>query len=552
LEETLVFDNGQVRLALALRRRTIEPGLFAAIVIVWGGLALFTIYPALRVLFYPGTADYRAIFSDPRYGRSLLHSLAMMGLSTASATLLGLLFAVATTRSDLPLRRFFSFVSFLPLFSPPFIVAFGYIMLFGKNGLVTHGLFGLRASILGWRGLWLAQTLSFFPVATVAIRNVIATIPSSLSRAARNLGASRLNTFATITLPLASGGIFSAALLVAILVLADFGNPILIAGDYSVLATEAWQRVQGWADVGGASVLSLVVMLPSLLLFIAQRSWAKDRGFTTVGGKASSMESESTSRPAKLFFVLACSIVSLLILMIYLALAAGSLVEGWGFDWRPTLRWFAELGPRWADLGRSLCYSAAAAAGSALFGIVAAYLVHSKRMPLRAAADLAAMLPAALPGIFIGIGYSIAFNRPPLDLYGTPLIVILALGTWNLSTSYQTGIESLKQIAPSLGEAAANLGARPLLVFRQIYLPLLRGPFASATVVGFIRSITTLSVIVFISTSSNSVATFSIMNFVNDGMYGKASALSVSLLVLAFAAVGLGGFAFDRGVRSTQ
>lgn len=529
-----------------------EPGLLAAIIAVWGGLALFTLYPALRVLLYPGAADYRAILSDPRYGKAFAHSLAMMGLSTASATLLGLLFAVATTRADLPLRRLFSFVSLLPLFSPPFIVAFGYIMLFGKNGLVTHGVFGLRVSILGWQGLWLAQTLSFFPVAAVAIRNVIVTIPSSLSRAARNLGASRLRTFATVTLPLASGGILSAALLVAILVLADFGNPVLIAGDYSVLATEAWQRVQGWADVGGAAVLSLVVMLPSLALFIAQRAWAKGKLFATVGGKASSMESEPTSRPARLFLLASCSIVSLVIIMVYLALAAGSLVEGWGFDWRLTLRWFAELGPRWADLGRSLCYSAIAAAGSALFGVVAAYLVHSKAMPLAGAADLIAMLPAALPGIFIGIGYSIAFNRPPLDLYGTPLIVILALGTWNLSTSYQTGIESLKQISPSLGEAAANLGARPLKVFYQIYLPLLRGPFASGTAVGFIRSITTLSVIVFISTSSNSVATFSIMNFVNDGMFGKASALSVSLLVLAFAAVGLGGLSLDRGVRSSQ
>lgn len=533
-------------------RRSLEPGLLAAVAVCWGGLALFILYPALRVLLYPAAADYRSALADPRYLKAFVHSLAMTGLSTASATLLGLLFATAATRRDLPLRRFFSFASLLPLFSPPFIVAFGYIMLFGKNGMISHGVFGLRASILGWRGLWLAQTLSFFPVATVAIKNVMETLPPSLARAARNLGASRLRTFATITLPLSSGGILSAALLVSILVLADFGNPVLIAGDYSVLATEAWQRVQGWADVGGAAALSLAVVLPSLALFAAQRSLSRKRGFATLGGKASSMEVEPTSAPAKAFLVVACSIVSLLIVMIYLALAAGSFVEGWGYDWRPTLRWFGELGGHWADLGRSLAYSAAAASGSALFGVVAAYLVRSGSMPLAPLADLSAMLPAALPGIFIGIGYSIGFNRPPLDLYGGPLIVILALGAWNLSTAYQTGLESLKQIAPSLGEAARNLGASPSQVFRQVYLPLLRGPFTSSAIVGFIRSVTTLSVIVFISTSTNSVATFSIMNFVNDGMFGKASALSVSLLVLAFAAVGLGGAAIERGVRSTQ
>lgn len=158
-------------------------------------------------------------------------------------------------------------------------------------------------------------------------------------------------------------------------------------------------------------------------------------------------------------------------------------------------------------------------------------------MPFAKTVDALAMLPAALPGIFIGIGYSIAFNRPPLDFYGTGLIIVLSLGAWNLSTAYQTGLESLKQISPSLGEAAANLGARTLRVFRDVHLPLMKGPFLSAFLVGFIRSITTLSVIVFLETASNTVATFSIMNLVNDGYYGKAAALSVLLLALTFAAV---------------
>ena len=527
-----------------------EPGLLAAIAVLWGALLLFVLYPALRVALYPKVHDYGAILSDPRYGRALVHSLTMLGLSTASATGLGLLFALATTRRDLPLRRLFSAVSLLPLFSPPFVVAFGYIMLFGRNGLVTHGIFGGRTNILGWNGLWLAQTVSFFPVAAVAIRDVLETIPPSFERAARNLGASRLRVFTTVTLPLASGGIVSAALLVAILVLADFGNPILIAGDYSVLATEAWLRVQGWADVRGAAALSFVLMLPSLLLFIAQRAWAKGKAYVTIGGKASSMETEPVARPAKVFLVAACSAVSLLVILIYASLAAGSLVEGWGFDWRPTLRWFTGLGTQWIDLLHSLLFSLFAAFGSALLAMASAYLVRERSMPFARAADAIAMLPAALPGIFIGIGYSIAFNRPPLDLYGTALVIALALGAWNLSTAYQTGLESLKQISPAIGEAASNLGATTMRIFRDIHLPLMKGPFASAFFVGFIRSITTLSVIVFLQTASNTVATFSIMNLVNDGFYGKASALSVALLGLAFAAVGSGRLVLGRDTRS--
>jgi iron(III) transport system permease protein len=463
-----------------------------------------------------------------------------------SATLVGFVFAFALTRRDLPLRGFYSLVSLLPLFSPPFVVAFGYLMMFGKNGLVTHGILGLRVSILGWQGLWLSQTMSFFPVATIAIRNVLETIPANLEQAAKNLGASPLRRFLTITLPLASGGIVSAALLVAILVLADFGNPIMIAGDYSVLATEAWLRVQGWADVKGAAALSILLLLPSLALFLLQRLWARGKAFVTIGGKASSLESEPSSPILKVCLVLFCSLATALILLIYGALLLGSLVKGWGFDWSVTSRWILSLGDQAKELGRSLGFSVLAALLSALIGMTTAFLVRERKMPVAKAIDLLSMLPAALPGIFIGIGYSIAFNHPPMDLYGTGLIVVLSLAAWNLSTAYQTGLESLKQISPSLGEAASNLGAKTLQVLVDVHLPLLKGPFMSAFFVGFIRSITTLSVIVFIETASNAVATFTVMNLVNDGFYGKAAALSVALLGLTFLAVGLTRWTFCK------
>lgn len=531
-------------------RRSLEPGTLAAVVALWGALALFVLYPIARVTTYPGLRGFAIIFTEPRYSKALVHSLAMLGLSTFTATFLGLVFAFALTRGDMPLKGFFSLVSFLPLFSPPFVIAFGYLMMFGKNGLVTHGLLGLRVSVLGWRGLWIAQTLSFFPVASVAIRSVLEAIPASFEQAAKNLGASRWRRLLTVTLPLASGGIVGAALLVAILVLADFGNPIMIAGDYSVLATEAWLRVQGWADVKGAAALSVLLLLPSLLLFFLQRSWSKGKSFVTIGGKASSLTHEPMPRVVKILLTVFCSIVSLLTLSIYAALLLGSLVKGWGFDWSFTTKWLFGLGDQLAELGRSLWFSALAGLISALVGMTTAFLVREGKMPLPKLMDTLAMLPAALPGIFIGIGYSIAFNRPPLDLYGTALIIVLSLGAWNLSTAYQTGLESLKQISPSLGEAASNLGARTLRVFRDIHLPLLEGPFLSALFVGFIRSITTLSVIVFLETASNAVATFTIMNLVNDGFYGKAAALSAALLALTFLAVGLTRRAFGRRIGS--
>jgi len=237
-----------------------------------------------------------------------------------------------------------------------------------------------------------------------------------------------------------------------------------------------------------------------------------------------------------------------MILLVYVALLLGAFVNGWGFDWSPTLKWIENVGSYVGELVRSLIYSIIAGALSALFAMTAAYLVARKRFVLRRLVDFVCILPAALPGIFLGIGYSIAFTRRPLDLYGTAAIVILSLLFWNISMGYQTGVGALKQISPSLGEAASNLGAGSMRIFKEIEVPLLKGPFFSAFVVAFIRSITTLSVIVFLATSTNAVVTFSIMNLVNDGFYGKAAALTSMLLFIALGVLGAARGLFGKRI----
>jgi iron(III) transport system permease protein len=419
------------------------------------------------------------------------------------------------------------------------MVAFSYIMMFGRSGLITHGIFGVRTNILGWHGLWLSETISFFPMAALAIESVLQSIPPSLEYAGRNLGATGFKLFRTVTFPLATPGVAGAALLVSILVLADFGNPIMIAGDFSVLATEAWLRVEGWADVKGAAVLSAVLLLPSVIIFVAQRYWVGRRNYVTITGKVAAIAPEKVAWYVKWGLFAFCLLVSIMILLVYVALLMGAFVNGWGFNWSPTLKWLAGIGQNVVEIVRSLLFSLAAGAASALFAMVCAYLVARKRFVFRRLVDFVCILPAALPGIFLGIGYSICFTQRPIDLYGTAAIVILSLLFWNISMGYQTGVGALRQISPSLGEAASNLGAGSLRIFKEIEVPLLKGPFFSAFIVGFIRSITTLSVIVFLATASNAVVTFSIMNLVNDGFYGKAAALTTVLLAVSLGVLGV-------------
>jgi iron(III) transport system permease protein len=533
---------------MEVKRLWREPLLLAVIVALVAVLTVFILYPVVRVFLFPSAGDYFTLLTNPRYVRAMLNSLLMVLLSTASATLVGFVFAYSLSKTDIPFKRFFRYISILPLFSPPFMVAFSYLMMFGKSGLITYGLFGVRTNILGWHGLWLSETIAFFPVAALTMESVLQSIPPSLEYAGRNLGAAGSRLFRTVTLPLATPGIAGAALLVSIQVLADFGNPIMIAGDFSVLATEAWLRVEGWGDLSGAAVLSSVLLLPSLLIFLFQRYWVSRRSYVTITGKIALIQPEPTRPWMRAILLAFCALVSLMILLVYVALIMGAFVSGWGFDWTPTLRWIRGIPAQSAELTRSLGFALVAGGVSAFLAMIAAYLVSRKRFALRGFVDSVSMLPAALPGIFLGIGYAISFTRPPLDLYGTAAIIVLSMIFWNLSMGYQTGLGSLQQVSPSLGEAAANLGAGSMTIFKDIEIPLLKGPFLSAFIVSFIRAITTLSVIVFLATSSNSVATFTIMNLVSDGFYGGAAALTTVLLIVAFGVLGLARRLFGRKI----
>ena len=533
----------------AFKQKSYEISLIIVIIAIVASLLIFVLYPIVEVFLFPKASDFSNILKNARYMKTLKNSMLMMLLSTLSSTFLGFIFAYTVTRTNVPGKRIFKFISLLPLFSPPFMVAFSYIMMFGKNGLITAGLFHAKVNIFGWHGLWLSQTIAFFPVAFLVMEGVLQSISPMLEYAGRNLGATGFTLFRTVTFPLARPGVAGAALLVAIQVLADFGNPIIISGSFSVLATEAWMRVEGWADIAGAAILSILLLLPSLVIFILQRYWVGKRSYVTITGKISQVDIQKTSPIVKWSLFTICTIVSIFVLLVYIGLIIGAFVNGWGYDWSFTLRYFKEISSRSNELFRSLSYSAIAGFSSALFSMIAAYLVSRKRFIMRKFVDFTCILPAALPGIFLGIGYSICFTKPPIDLYGTASIIILSMIFWNISSGYQTGIGALQQISPSLNEAASNLGATSMRIFREIEIPLIKVPFFSAFIMSFIRAITTLSVIVFLSTSKNAVVTFSIMNLISDGFYGKAAALTCSLLVITFSALGLARLLMGKQVQ---
>ncbi|MDR7608027.1 MAG: iron ABC transporter permease [Armatimonadota bacterium] len=530
------------------RRQLADPGLALAFVGGAAALGLFVLYPTVRVLLYPTVHDYLTIPQSVRWIQAARNSLVSTVLSTSTAVLVGLAFAFAITRPDVPGRRFFRTVALLPLFAPPFMVAFSYILLFGRQGLVTRHLLGLDVNIFGLYGLWLAQTVAFFPLAMLVIAGVLESVSPSLEHAARNLGADEWQVARTVTLALARPGIAGAALVVAISVLADFGNAVVIAGGWPLLATEAWFRLEGMADLRGASLVVAMLVVPTTGLFLLERYWVGRRRYTTITGRGGRLERPPTYLPLKWAAFSVCALTSVLVVLIYLGVVAGAFTAVWGRDWSITLDHWRLASDRVTSLWASLRVAAGAGLGTAVAGILLAFLT-SRPVPLRRALDFLAVLPGALPGVFVGVGFVLAFNRPPLELVGTPWILVLALAFWHLPLGYQAAVAQLQQIDRSIEEAASNLGARGLHLLRDVYLPLLARAFVEGFTVSFVRAVTNVSIAVFLVSPGNVVATFAILNMIGNGIWGGAAALTTMLLLVTFAALAAARVAAGRALR---
>ncbi|MBI4277703.1 MAG: iron ABC transporter permease [Armatimonadetes bacterium] len=533
-----------------IRRMAADPGQTAAFAAVGALLLLFVLYPSFRVLITPGLRDYLAIPANARWLQAARNSLVMMVLSTATATGVGFLYAFAISRQDLPLRRLFQTLSVLPLFAPPFMVAFSYILMFGRQGMITRGLLGLDVNIYGWPGLWLVQTVAFFPFAALIIGAVLDQITPTLEHAARNLGAHESAVIRTILFPLARPGVAAAMLVVAISVLADFGNAVVIAGGYPLLATEAWFRIEGLADLNGAAVVVAILIVPTIGLFLLERFWVSRRAYTTVAGKGSPIARPATPPLIKWSLFGVCVLVSILVGLVYVGVIAGSVATTWGYNWTPTLHhWRLGIAQGGAQLLNSLKVGAWSALVTSAVAVVAAFITSRRDLPLLKIVDFLAVLPAALPGVFIGVGYLLAFNAPPLILAGTEWILVLALAFWHIPMGYQAAVAQLKQIDKSIEEAAQNLGAPGLRVLWDVYVPLLRPAFTASFITAFIRAVTNLSIVVFLVTPRNLVATYSILSMIGGGFWGAAAALTTALLAITLAGVAVARLLLGRGLR---
>lgn len=508
-------------------------------------LCVFVIWPTVSVLRYPDLADYVDVLTRPRLLTAARNSLFVTIISTLAATFVGFVFAFAATRRDIPFRRFFRTAGMLPLFAPPFMVAFAYILMFGRQGLVTHHLLGFDIDIFGWKGLCLSQTVAFFPLAMMITKSVLEGIHPSMEQAALTLGAREVDALRTVMLPLVRPGVIGAMLVIAITVLADFGNAVVIAGDYPLLATEAWFMMEGLADLRGAAVVVSALLVPTIALFIASRTLVGNRSYSTVTGRGSDMDQIATPGLVKWSVVTICAVTSIFVIVVYFGIILCGLTEAWGNDWSLTLRHWGET-RQWAGaIGTSVLVAALAGFVTATIGQVTAFL-HSRALPFRFLLDFLSVLPGALPGVFVGVGFVLAFNGPPLELAGTIWIIVFALGFWHLPQAYETTSASLKQIHKSIEDAARNLGASEIRLLKDVYVPLLSRSLFASFVQSFVRSISNISVVVFLVAPGNVLVTFVILQMIGGANWSGAAALTTALLAITFLCIGVAQFIVAR------
>ena len=559
--------------ARAIARRGVfngDPTVAVIVVVIAALLLLFIFYPVGRSLlsavldaqgnFAPAVAVERLFTADiwsldcfrggTRCGVAV-NSVILATVVGVLSTLLGLTLALVVQRGGQRFSGLLKVMSILPIITPPFVIALALVVLFGRTGLVTGWLsagFGIPRTrwIYGLPGVTLAQLLSFSPIAFMILHGALAAVSPSLEEAAQTLRASRARVFRTVTWPLLRPALANAFLLGFVESLADFGNPIVLAGNFEVLSTKIFFAIAGAQhDPGRAAILASVLLGFTIVAFWLQQRWLGKLSYVTVSGKGDS--GIAAQLPRGLWYT--CFGVSALWILFtvccYAVILVGGFVKDIGRgDMTLSLSHFAAgfgidgtrfVGSAWNSFFNTVEVAAISAPLTAIIGLLAAYVITRHRFAGRRSFEFLTMVSFAIPGTVIGVSYIVAFNVPPLELTGGMLILVLCFVFRNMPVGVRAGIAALAQIDRTLDEASSTLRGSTVRTLREIVVPLLRPAILATLVFSFTHAMTAVSAIIFLATAKYNLATVYIINRVEAGEYPLAIAYSTVLIFFMLA-----------------
>jgi len=538
---------------------TQDPALLASVLVLWALLALFILFPLARLLartFLDGgqlsLANLAAILQDANHRQAFWNSLLLAALVGLCGTVLGFLYAFTAMRANLPRAwtTILDAASILPLVSPPFTTAIAMIFSFGPRGLITYHLLGIKGfTVYGLHSTLFSETLTYFPIAYLTLKPILAGIDPNVEDMAFSLGSSRWRVFRTVTLPLTVPGLANAFLLLFAASLADFATPLILAGNsFPVLPTQAYLQITGLFDLKGGAVLSFVLLVPALAVYLLQRYWVSRKSYVTITGKVGAETPIKSLAPwARIPMLALCLLVAVAILYFYVLLFYASLVVALGANHTWTWHHYQVVFTEGLKAIRdTLIVAGAGMPLGGLYGILLGYLVARKVFPGRQAMEIVSMINYSLPGTIVGIAYLIAFNDPPVVLTGTALIIVACYVLRYSPTGIRTTVALLQQIDPSIEEASEGLGAKSGTTFRRITLPLILPAFFAGLGVVFIRSMTAISATIFLVSINWTLITVRILENITELSLGPAAAFSVLVVVIVFVVIALIGVCLRR------
>lgn len=510
--------------------------LWTAWFIVLTFFMVFIVFPLFCVVTAAKPADFTAVLHSDVFHQAIKNTFFECICSSVFAVFTGYVFAYAVVKGNIPFKKFFSFIPVLHIMTPPFVGGLAFILLAGRQGLFTYQLFGLDVSLYGFKGLVIAQTLCFFPMAYLICLQSLSGINQNLEDAARSLGAGNWKIFRTVTFPLSIPGIVSSLLFIAVNVLSDFGNPLIVAGRYRVLAVEIYTQLTGWLNIGTSAVLGIILVIPSLILF-----WIQNRLFRNVSAKITNQGknvSPLASKTATVFLTFFVSIVSFCVISQFASIIVGSFQKLWGINRTFTLDHIMAMGRYSTAIRNSLIFALIAALLSSLIASVTSYVVNRTNSPLRKTFDSLVQLPSAIPGTLLGLSLSAASTR--LNLRASAFLIVISMTVSFMPFSYRVITQSLSTIRKTLDDSAGSLGANPFIVFSTVVCPLSAKGIFSGFLYDFIRGAGTLSAVIFLVSFNTPLASISIINLAEQGDWGKSCALASLLTLLSFIILGAG------------
>lgn len=497
-----------------------------------------------------GLKNFTDYFQNPLLLSSIGHSLSVSFFTATVSTFIGLLYAYGVTRTGIKWKKLYQYLALIPIFIPTMVHGMALIYLFGKTGIVTNYL-NINIGLYGKTGIIMALTVYCLPQAYMILSVALDNADNRLYEAAEVMGSSPARTFFRVTLPSIRYGLINSFIVCFTMSFTDFGAPEVVGGSFSVLATDIYRQVVGQQKMSMGAVVGVILTIPALISFLIDLMMKKKNERNELSSKAVAFQPKA-SKGRDRFYQLYCSLVVLCFLILIGTVALSAFVNVWPYDMSFTWKHF-NFGAALHGTGViSFVNSFKLALGTAALGTILvftfAYLIEKGKTfrRLSGICRFLSMMPMALPGLVLGLGYIMFFNKPWIEipflhiavensfsgLYGTFVIMIFCTIIHLFSVTYVTASTALKKLDREYENVAESMSVPFWKVFFRVSLPMSINAILEIFIYFFVNAMVTVSAVVFLYTAASKPASIAILNMDDNGDYAAAAAMSILIFLI--------------------